>query len=119
MRVSITHHAVRRGFIFRTTYYEVRLCVGFSHEERQVIRKRNLAPTKLMDRRPATARVDDRDEQFELCLQDLMRHTPDCHLCATPSDAKRYEEDVLAALAVVKLWIGDNAEVAGRTVVEF
>jgi hypothetical protein len=119
MRVAITHHTVRKGFLFKTTYYEVHLEVGFSHEEMQVIRQRNLAGTKLMDRRPATARVDDRDEKFELRMLDLMRATPDRFLCATPSEAKIYEDHLLAALAQVKLWIGDNAEVAGRTVVEF
>lgn len=85
----------------------------------QTIRERNLAKTKLLDRRPANARIDDRDEKFELRLEDLMRARTDRFLCATPSAAKIYEEQLLAALAQVKLWIGDNAEVAGRTVVEF
>ncbi len=119
MRVSISHEAVRRGLVLKKTYYEVRLDVHFSHEEIQVIRQRNLAKTKLLDRRPATARVDDRDEKFELRLQDLMRAQSDAFLCATPSAAKIYEEELLEALAQVKLWIGDNAEVAARTVVEF
>ncbi len=119
MRVSLTHEAVRRGLLFKTTYYEVHLDVHFSHEEMQVIRERNLAKTKLLDRRPANARIDDRDEKFELRLEDLVRARTDRFLCATPSAAKIYEEEILAALAQVKLWIGDNAEVAGRTVVEF
>ena len=119
MRVSVSHQSVRKGLIFKTTYYEVQLDVVFSHEEMQVIRERNLSKTKLMDRRPATARVDDRDELFELRLKDLMRAKPDRFLCATPSRAKIYEDELLAALAQVKLWIGDNAEVADKTVVEF
>jgi hypothetical protein len=119
MRVSVSHQSVRKGLIFKTTYYEVQLDVFFSHEEIQVIRERNLAKTKLMDRRPATARVDDRDEKFELRLQDLMHAKSDRFLCATPSQAKIYEEELLAAMAQVKLWIGDNAEVSDRTVVEF
>ena len=119
MRVSVSHQSVRRGFLFKTTYYEVSLSVDFSHEERQVIRQRNLAKTKLLDRRPATARVDDRDEKFELLLRDLLGAAPDRFLCATPSAAKIYEDELLAALAHVKLWIGDNAEVGDRTVVEF
>ncbi len=105
--------------MLKKTYYEVHLDVHFSHEEMQVIRERSLAKTKLLDRRPADARVDDRDEKFELSLEDLMRARSDRFLCATPSAAKIYEEQLLAALAQVKLWIGDNAEVAGRTVVEF
>ncbi|QXT41149.1 hypothetical protein [Gymnodinialimonas ceratoperidinii] len=119
MRISISHHTVRKGFILKTTYYQVHLDVFFSHEELQVIRQRKLAKTKLLDRRPANARVDDRDEKFELRLQDLMRASADTFLCATPSAAKIYEEELLAALAQVKLWIGDNAEVGSRTVVEF
>lgn len=119
MRVSVSHHAIRKGFVLKTTYYEVHLDVHFSHEEMQVIRERNLAKTKLLDRRPANARVDDRDEKFELRLEDLMRARTDRFLCATPSAAKIYEEEILAALVQVKLWIGDNAEIAGRTVVEF
>lgn len=115
----MSHHAVRRGFIVKTTYYEVHLSVAFSHEEIQVIRERNLSKTKLLDRRPADARVDDRDDKFELRLRDLMRGTPDRFLCATPSEAKIYEDALLSALAQVKLWIGDNAEVGQRTVVEF
>ena len=119
MRVALSHHVVRKGFILKTTYYEVHLDVTFSHEEVQIIRQRNLAKTKLMDRRPANARADDRDEKYELLLQDLMRPRVDRFLCATPSDAKIYEDQILDALAQVKLWIGDNAEVAGRSVVEF
>ena len=119
MRVSISHHTVRQGFVLKTTYYEVQLNVVFSHEEMQVIRERNLAKTKLLDRRPANARVDDRDERFELRLQDLLRAETDRFLCGTPSEAKLYEEQLLAALGQVKRWLTDNAEVAGRTVVEF
>lgn len=33
MRVSITHHTVRRGFFLKTTYHEVHLKVAFTHEE--------------------------------------------------------------------------------------
>ena len=119
MRVSISHHTVRKGLLFKTTYYEVHLDVVFSHEEMQIIRQRNLAQTKLLDRRPATARIDDRDEKFELRLQDLMRATTDRFPCATPSEAKVYEEGLLEALARVKLWLVDNAEVGARRVVEF
>ena len=119
MRVSITHHAVRKGFILRTTYYDVHLSVAFSHEELQIIRMRNLADTLLMERRPANAKVDDRDAKFELRLKHILNGKTDRFLCATPSAAKIYEDQLLAALNQVKLWIGDNAEVAGRTVVEF
>ena len=43
----------------------------------------------------------------------------DRFLCATPSKSKIYEEDLLDVLAQMKLWLDDNAETGGRTVVEF
>ena len=119
MRVSISHHTVRKGFILKTTFYEVHLKVAFTHEEKQIIRQRNLLRTKLMDRRPANAKVDARDEKFELRVEHLMDEKLDRFLCATPSQSKIYEDRLLAALAQMKLWLDDNAETAGRTVVEF
>jgi hypothetical protein len=119
MRVTITHHDVRRGFLFKRTYYEVHLTVAFSHEEKQIIRQRNLAETKLLDRRPATAKVDDRDAQFALHLHHLLDGQTDRFLCATPSKAKIYEEALVHLLSDVKLWVTDNAATGTRTVVEF
>ena len=119
MRVSISHHMVRRGLIFRKTYHEVHLCVAFSHEEKQIIRQRGLLKTKLVDRRPATAKVDDRDEKFELRVEDLMDGKVDRFLCETPSKSKIYEEELLAVFGQMKLWLDDNAETGTRTVVEF
>ncbi|MDU8913930.1 hypothetical protein [Aestuariicoccus sp. MJ-SS9] len=119
MRVSISHDTVRRGLLFKTTYYEVILSVALTHEEKQIIRQRNLLKTKLLDRRPATARVDDRDEKFELRVEHLLSGQPDRFLCATPSKAKIYEDNLLAMLGQMKLWLEDNAETGGRTVVEF
>lgn len=103
--------------MLRRTYYEVRLSVAFSHEEIQILRMRDLLDTKLADRRPATARVDDRDDKFELRVRHLLNNRVDCFLCATPSKAKSYEEDVLAVLRQMKLWLEDNAEL-GRSQVE-
>ena len=119
MRVAISHHDVRLGFLFKKTFYQVQLSIAFTHEEKQIIRQRRLAETKLLDRRPATAKVDDRDEKFELRLSDLIDGRVDAFLCATPSKAKIYEEDLLKVMAEVKLWISDNADTGGRTVVEF
>ena len=119
MRVSITHETVRKGFILKSTYYEVQLKVAFTHEEKQIIHQRNLLRTKLMDRRPANAKVDARDEKFELRVEHLMDEKMDTFLCATPSQSKIYEENLLDALAQMKLWLDDNADTAGRTVVEF
>lgn len=119
MRVSISHDTVRKGFILKTTYHEVILRVAFTHEEKQIITQRGLLKTKLMDRRPATAKVDDRDEKFELRVEDLIDGAMDRFLCATPSQSKIYEETLLDALQQMKLWLDDNAETADRTVVEF
>ncbi|RXV64718.1 hypothetical protein C6W92_06590 [Roseovarius sp. A46] len=119
MRVSISHHTVRKGLLFKTTYYEVHLTVAFTHEEKQIIRQRNLLKTKLVDRRPATARVDDRDEKFELRVEHLMDGRTDRFLCANPSKAKIYEDNLLDMLAQMKRWLDDNADTADRTVIEF
>jgi len=119
MRVSITHHTVRKGFVLKTTYYEVRLVVAFTHEEKQIIRQRNLTRTKLLDRRPATAKNDDRDEKFELRVEHLLDGRTDSFLCATPSKAKIYEDMLLEVLGQMKRWLDDNAETGERIVVEF
>ena len=119
MRVSIKHESVRRGAIFRKTFTEVLVTVLLSHEEIQILRQRNLLQTKLLDRRPATAKVDDRDSKFELRVSDLINGKTDRFLCATPSEAKRYEEQILDTLAQLKLWIGDNAQIGDGIVVEF
>ena len=119
MRVSIDHHTVRKGLLFKTTYYEVHLSVAFTHEEKQIIRQRGLLKTKLMDRRPANAKVDARDEKFELRVEDLMDGRTDRFLCATPSKSKLYEEALLGVMEQMKLWLGDNAETGSRRVVEF
>ena len=119
MRVAIDHHTIRKGWLFKTTYYEVHLTVALTHEEKQIIRQRGLLKTKLIDRRPANARVEDRDEKFELRVEHLMDGRTDRFLCATPSKSKIYEEDLLAVMRQMKLWLDDNAETGTRTVVEF
>lgn len=118
MRVSIDHYTIRKGLLFKKAYYEVHLTVAFTHEEKQIIRGRGLLQTKLVDRRPANARVDDRDSKFELRVEHLMDGRTDQFLCATPSKAKIYEEDLLSVLEQMKLWLDDNAETGTRTVVE-
>lgn len=119
MRVTIDHRDVRRGLFFKKTFHEVSLSVAFSHEEKQIIRQRNLATTRLLRRRPATAKVDDRDERFALHLGDLLDGRTDYFLCATPSASKLYEEELFRAMAQVKLWLSDNAETGTRSVAEF
>lgn len=118
MRVSVSHHTVTKGRLFKKTYYEVQLSIALSHEEKQVIKQRGLTKTKLLDRRPADARTDDRDEQFELRVSDLLNGRVDRFLCATPAKAKIYEEDLLEVVTQMKAWIGDNTETGTRTVIE-
>jgi len=119
MRVSLFHQTVKRGVLFKKTYHQVELRVAFTHEEKQIIQQRGLLKTKLLDRRPATAKVDDRDEKFELRVEHLMNEQPDLFLCATPSKSKIYEEDLLTVMNQMKLWLDDNAETGTHTVVEF
>jgi len=119
MRVSIDHEIIQKGLLFKRTYYQVSLTVHFTHEEKQIIKQRNLTRTKLVDRRPADAKVEDRDEKFELRVEHLIYGRTDHFLCATPSKSKIYEEQVLAMMEQVKLWIDDNAETGTRKVVEF
>ena len=118
MRISIKHNTVRQGLLFKTTYHEVLLTVLFTHEEIQVIRQRKLMKTKLLDRRPATAKVDDRDDKFELTVGDIVNGKTDRFLCPTPSASKIYQERLLDTLQQLKLWIGDNADEADDFVVE-
>jgi hypothetical protein len=119
MRVSISHHTVRQGFIFKKTYNDVHLMVAFTHEEKQIIKQRGLLKTKLVDRRPADAKNDARDEKFELRVEHLMDGKLDRFLCATPSKSKIYEEELLAVMQQMKLWLKDNAETGTTTVIEF
>lgn len=119
MRVSITHHTIRKGLLFKKTFHEVHLSVAFTHEEKQIIKQRDLLKTKLVDRRPADAKNDARDEKFELRVEHLMDGRTDCFICATPSKSKIYEEDLLTVMQQMKLWLSDNAETGKRTVVEF
>jgi hypothetical protein len=119
MRVSLSHHTVRKGFLFKKTYHEVHLMVAFTHEEKQIIKQRGLLKTKLVDRRPADAKVDARDEKFEVRVEHLMDGQIDRFLCATPSKSKIYEEDIFAVMNQMKTWLDDNAETATPTVIEF
>ena len=118
MRVSIAHHTLRKGILFKKTYHEVHLMVAFTHEEKQIIRQRGLLKTKLVDRRPADAKNDSRDEKFELRVEHLMDGQIDRFLCATPSKSKIYEEDLLVVMSQMKAWLDDNAETGTRTVTE-
>ena len=118
MRIKVTHHTIKTGGLFSTTLYEVHARVDFTHEERQIIRQRGLTKTKILDRRPADAREDDPDHWYELTVQNLIDRKPDKFRCATPSEAKVYEEDLIDALRMVKAWIDDNADPGAGRVIE-
>lgn len=118
MRVSISHSTVRRGFVLKSTYHVVELEVHFSHEERQVIRQRKLEQTVLLERRPAHAKVDERDDKFTLLVGQLGKG-PDRFLTANPGEAKAYQAQLLLALEQLKDWVTLNADEAQRTVIEF
>jgi len=118
MRISISHHTLRKGLLFKKTYHEVHLVVAFTHEEKQIIKQRGLLKTKLIDRRPADAKNDARDEKFELRIEHLMDGKTDSFLCATPSKSKIYEEAVMDTLNQMKLWLNDNADTASGFTVE-
>lgn len=118
MRVSIEHHTVQRGWLFKRTFYAVDCTIHFTHEETQIIRGRKLEKSVLLERRPATAKVDDRDEKFTLTVATLQRGT-DRFLAANPGHAKLYQQELLGALEQLKSWLMVNAETGERTVVEF
>lgn len=118
MRVSIEHNTIRKGWLFKTTYYAVDCTVHFTHEETQIIRQRKLEKSVLLERRPATAKVDDRDDKFTFTVSLLQRGT-DRFLASTPGAAKVYQAELIAALEQLKGWLMVNAETGERTVVEF
>jgi hypothetical protein len=119
MRAKITHHDVPGGgLLSRRTFHEVRVSVHFSHEEKQIIRQRGLMDTKIMDRRPVNAREDDPDEWFELRVRHLVQRKVDRFKCATPSEAKRYEDELVDVLQMLKRWLTDNADPASGRVIE-
>lgn len=116
--MSISHETVRKGLLFKTTYYVVLCTVHFTHEETQIIRQRKLEKSILLQRRPATAKVDERDDKFTLSVATLQKGT-DRFLTATPAAAKIYQQDLLGALEQLKEWLTLNAETGEAIVVEF
>jgi len=118
MRVSIEHNTIQIGWLFKRTLYAVDCTVHFSHEETQIIRQRKLEKSILLERRPATARVDDRDDKFTLSVASLQRGR-DRFLAANPASAKLYQQELIGALEQLKGWLQLNADTSERVVVEF
>ena len=119
MRVKIEHREVQEGMIFRATFHEVHLTVDFTHEEAQIIRQRGLTEELIVERWPAGAKETDDPEWYALKVGHLLTRRPDRFRCANPSEAKRYEAQLLEALQYIKLWLAENADPAGTTVVKF
>jgi hypothetical protein len=118
MRVKIEHAELRVGFVLKSVVHEVHLTVDFTHEEKQIIRQRNLTDQVLVERWPADARPDDDPDWYHLKVGHLFERKPDRFRCKTPSDAKIYEANLTQALHQMKLWLDDNAETGTTTVFE-
>jgi hypothetical protein len=117
MRIEISHHTDRKGLLFKTTYYVVVLNVQFSHEEKHIIAERRLGDAVLLERRPATAKHNERDDGFALTVSGIVKG-PDHFYTANPGDAKAYQAQLLLALEQLKSWVMVNAEGGERIVVE-
>ena len=118
MRVKISSDELRSGFPFKRSLVEVSVTVDFTHEEKQIIKQRELGEHILIERWPADARGDDEAEWYALRVKHLLERKPDRHRTANPSDAKTYQAQLTAALQSLKLWLEDNAELDGGTVFE-
>lgn len=118
MRIKIEHVETRTGFPFKRVAHEVHLTADFSHEEKQIIRQRGLGDQLLLERWPADARESDDPAWYGLKVRHLLERRPDRFRCAHPSEAKAYEARLLEVLQGLKLWLEENAEPAGITVVE-
>jgi hypothetical protein len=118
MRAKIEHVEVRNGFILKSTMHEVRLTVDFTHEEKQIVRQRFLDDHVLMERWPCDAREDDDPEWYALRVRHLFERKPDRFRCQTPFDAKVYQAKLTEVMQAMKLWLDENAETGGTTVLE-
>ncbi|MFC6640016.1 hypothetical protein [Sulfitobacter sediminilitoris] len=113
MRIYISHHTVRKGFVLRTTSHEAHLKVAFTHEEKQIIRQRNLLKSKLMDRRPANARVDDREEKFVLRAEQLQRAKQNRSIKQLANRPVVLAMFLLSRIAAIKLILGSTFAMNG------
>ncbi|MCB1418703.1 MAG: hypothetical protein KDJ74_06760 [Notoacmeibacter sp.] len=118
MRIAIRHEEVREGLVFKTTFHDVCVTVDFTHEERQIITQRKLGDHVLLERAPAGADMEDDADWYVLKVGHLVERKPDRHRTANPSEAKLYEDRLVAALHSMKAWLTANVDPGGDKVFE-
>lgn len=118
MRVKIDHREIRKGFVLKTSFYEVSCQVQFTEVQRHVIQDRYLAGYVILERTPANARLDDDPDWFTLKIRHLLDGKIDRHLCADPVAAKNYEADLVDRLRLLKDFLEGNQELGGSRVIE-
>ncbi len=118
MRVRIDHQEIRKGFILKKSFYEVRAQVDFTQVQLHVIQDRYLQDYVVMERIPANARIDDDTDWFTLRIKHLLDGKVDHHLCSDPVAAKNYEADLVDRLRLLKEFLEGNQELGGARVIE-
>ncbi len=114
MKVDIAHQESSKGLIFKKPLYGVSLSVVFSEEEQQIIKQHKLKDRIVLSR-PLSADLNydkwaDHEDKFYLRISTLM-NGEDVYYSDAPSDAKEYEEHLVAALRDLKEFLDENAEV--------
>ena len=118
MRVRIDHQEIRKGFVLKTTFYQVSTRVDFTQVQVHVIEDRTLQDYVILERTPANARVDDDPDWFTLRIKHLMDGKVDHHLCSDPVAAKNYEADLVDRLRLLKDFLEGNEQMGGTRVIE-
>lgn len=118
MRVKIQHVESRQGWPFSRPCHEVQLTVDFTHEEKQIIRQRDLVDHHILERVPFDVQPDDEPDWYTLKVGHLLMRRPDKFRLKTPSDAKTYVAQLQEAMHVLKAWLDENAELGTTLVFE-
>lgn len=104
MRVTVTHHELKKGIVFRRVLFDVHIQVQFSEEERYLIEKHGLEDVIVLERDPPpdyNLHEDDDPRMFHLYTEDLMKGV--CkYACLDAPSAKGYEHAVLEELKLLK-----------------
>lgn len=127
MRVTIEHNEKKStGLLRAVRQVEVVTHVQFSQAELLIIEQRELEDFIVLERAPdshlaASFSPNEReawDGAFHLRIRDLLKVAPDRFTLDTPSDAKAYQAHLADALRQLKIFIANNAELAGPTDLE-
>lgn len=116
MRVKIEHREFRVGWPFARKCHEVHLSVDFTHEEKQIIRQRELMDHQILERIPFGARTSDDPGWYILKVRHLIERRPDRFRLKTPVDAKQYAAQLTEVLQGLSAWLQENAD-PGTTLV--